>query len=182
MIDLIVNIESKWLKELYDYNYNLFSNKHIPSHNQSHHLRVWHNAKSLAMALDANQDLILTEEKLECLIIATFFHDTGITKTLDEKHGKAGKELCFKFLQKTNIDIPKGINEALTAIEFHENKEHDNIVKDKTSILAILSTADDMDAFGATGVYRYAEIYLMRNASCLILKSDTIECKMDIGI
>jgi hypothetical protein len=163
MLELIENIESKWLKELYNYNYNLFLNKHIPSHDHSHHFRVWLNVKNLAIALHTIQDSTITAEKLECLIIAAFFHDTGITKTLDEKHGKAGKEICFEFLHKTKIDIPPGINEALTAIEFHENKEHENILKNKTSILAILSAADDMDAFGAIGIYRYAEIYLMRN-------------------
>ncbi len=163
MVELLVNIESKWLQELYEYNYNLFAKKHIPSHDHGHHLRVWHNAKNLAIALHTNQYLILTSEKLECLIIAALFHDTGITSTLDEKHGKAGKKICSDFLRKTKKNIPHGIKEALNAIEFHENKEHYGIVKDKTSVLAILSTADDMDAFGATGAYRYAEIYLMRN-------------------
>lgn len=163
MNELFSKVEAKWLIELYQYNKKLFSDKHIPSHNHSHHIRVWQNAKNLTTALHNSKGNNFTIEKIECLIIAVFFHDTGLTVTLDEKHGKAGKELCAGFLQQTKTAIPDGINEALTAIEFHENKEYKCNFNDNTSILSILSTADDMDAFGAIGAYRYAEIYLMRN-------------------
>ena len=34
--------------------------------------------------------------------------------------------------------------------------------QDRNDLLTVLSVADDLDAFGFTGIYRYSEIYLTR--------------------
>jgi hypothetical protein len=51
--------------------------------------------------------------------------------------------------------------DILEAIDNHDNKEYsDSPVNNK--LLILLSAADDLDAFGYTGIYRYIEIYLAR--------------------
>ncbi len=49
---------------------------------------------------------------------------------------------------------------VLEAIENHDNKEYIDIYRN--DLLTVLSVADDLDAFGFIGIYRYMEIYLIR--------------------
>jgi hypothetical protein len=62
----------------------------------------------------------------------------------------------------------------MQAIEYHDNKEYaDSLVNDK--LLLLLSVADDLDAFGYTGILRYADIYLERDVSITDLGRMVIE-------
>ncbi len=51
----------------------------------------------------------------------------------------------------------------LEAIEYHDVKNYSDASKNKSNnIYHLLTIADDLDALGALGVYRYIEIYLVR--------------------
>ncbi len=104
-------------------------------------------------------------------MLAVFFHDTGLTKTLDEDHGLESRKICEKFL----IDNPGAfsfkVDEALKAIERHDKKQMyvKNSGDREMDLLKILSVCDDTDAFGSIGILRYAEIYILRGISINIL-------------
>jgi len=51
--------------------------------------------------------------------------------------------------------------DLLSAIENHDNKDYDD-PGNNDLLLTILSVADDLDAFGETGISRYLEIYQER--------------------
>jgi len=83
--------------------------------------------------------------------------------TRDESHGRASKTICEKFFRSENINPPEGFHHALKAIEEHDDKT--TLFTGTThgiSVKMLVSTADDLDAFGYIGVLRYAEIYLLR--------------------
>jgi HD superfamily phosphodiesterase len=66
--------ELTWLDELYAHAANLFQHNFLPSHDHSHHLRVWNLCKSLLREVnvfcsDMDQSLV------EGVMIAAFFHD-----------------------------------------------------------------------------------------------------------
>jgi hypothetical protein len=82
--------------------------------------------------------------------------------TRDEKHGKEGAILCKQFFSNTTIQEPKNLNTALQAIEHHDDKSYKQGKTDTSSLTTILAIADDLDAFGYTGILRYAEIYILR--------------------
>jgi hypothetical protein len=81
--------------------------------------------------------------------------DTGV------RHGHQSRELCVRFLKENNLK-ESDYDDVLQAIENHDNKEYRDSAA-KFDLLTILSTADDLDAFGFTGIYRYVEIYLARD-------------------
>ena len=160
IIEIIKDVENKWLKSLLSFNKQLFSFTYIPSHDHTHHLRVWLNAKELICSL-SNYKVEINYIFVERLIIACMFHDTGLTVTLDEKHGAASRRICEDYFSE--LIQPINFNEILNAIEFHEDKKYIKNSTSKNSIYSILAASDDIDAFGYIGIYRYAEIYLMRN-------------------
>jgi len=96
----------------------------------------------------------------EKAIIASFFHDTGLTQNPGADHGRESRQICNAFLSKSDLD-DKEKEEILDAVEKHDDKNYP-AASDPASLAAILSVADDMDAFGCTGISRYAEIYLLR--------------------
>lgn len=157
--EIITEVESKWLKLLFSFNKQLFTSYYLPSHDHTHHLRVWQNAKDLIFCL-SNYGVEINYAFVERLIIACMFHDTGLTITLDEKHGAASKRICQDYFSEQNQ--PLNFNEILNAIEFHEDKKYIKNSTSINSINSILAVSDDIDAFGYIGIYRYTEIYLMR--------------------
>jgi len=130
----------------------------------------------------------LTEEMGEKAIIAAFFHDIGLVRTLDESHGLAGKEMCLEYFRTRDLPLPEGIEEILQAIEKHDDKGDRTDLKNtagketgdtgtsaaKPDLLSMLSTCDDLDAFGHIGIYRYTEIYLLRGVSETALASKVL--------
>jgi hypothetical protein len=155
-------IENKWLSPLTEECKRIFKNHHIPSHDHEHSKRVWTNAKLLLRSIDES-GYKLNEQSIGSIIIACFFHDTGLSSTIGEQHGKASREFCNNFFKLYPHLIPENLTEILDIIEYHEDKDYFNTPKNHFSLNSILAVSDDSDAFGYIGVYRYAEIYLMRN-------------------
>ena len=137
----------------------LFSDTDIPSHNHLHHERVWGNAALLLERL-YESGLVTDPGMAVKTIIAAFFHDTGLTVNRGPDHGRESRHICSTFLETAGITGPDRL-EILNAVEMHDNKSYPGH-SDPSSLAAILSVADDMDAFGETGIGRYEEIYSMR--------------------
>lgn len=157
--------EDLWLLPLLNHCNNLFSEVFLPSHDHLHHYRVWSYAKDLMIMLEESGCRI-SPELPQQLILAAFFHDTGLIYTHDEKHGMESMRLCEEFFRNGDHPLPAGFPEILDAIEHHDDKSFrvsSILGNPEQQVLRLLSTSDDLDAFGYTGIYRYAEIYLCRN-------------------
>jgi len=162
--ELLPPIEKKWENKLLEASGKCFKNVHLPSHDHWHHYRVWKYAKELLKRLSPAKEF--TPDEITNLIIAAFFHDTGMSVTNDESHGKESKQICQQFFNNNQIQVPENFNSALEAIEHHDDKAYPENIPDRDiSINTILSVADDLDAFGYIGILRYAEIYLLRKIS-----------------
>jgi HD superfamily phosphodiesterase len=159
------NAEDKFLLILYRHVRHLFTTTPLPSHDHNHHLRVWCYAKSLANELSGKKIRITSEEAVN-LILAVFFHDTGLTQNLKADHGLDSRILCEQFIRDNPLLFKIDLTPALIAIEKHDNKNYlPEEAENKVSILNLLSLCDDLDAYGAIGILRYAEIYLLRGVS-----------------
>ena len=137
----------------------LFESAPMPSHDHLHHSRVWENAKVLLGRLhDAGMisDPLIAEKA----IIAAFLHDTGLTLNREPDHGVQSRQICSKFLMTTDLSEADQ-EEILDAVEKHDDKDYTG-ASDPASLAAVISAADDMDAFGHEGIGRYAEIYMLR--------------------
>jgi HD superfamily phosphodiesterase len=166
-IELIREAEVKWIPKVCSFVADHFSKVHLPSHDLSHHQRVWQYARELLQQLSAMQpvDRSLVENSL----IASFFHDLGLTKTTHKEHGCYSRLICEEFFSiNNNLRYPRLI-EALNVIEQHDDKAYASAMLAKgklpLDLLTIIHMADDLDAFGAIGIFRYAEIYLLREVS-----------------
>lgn len=155
----IKNAEKKYMTLLSEECIRLFSGTEIPSHDNLHHGRVWDNATLLLERL-YGAGMITDPLLADKAIIASFFHDTGLTVNRGPDHGRESRQICSVFLEKTDIS-EAGRLEILEAVENHDNKDYPGH-SDPTSLAAIVAVADDMDAFGETGIGRYLEIYSMR--------------------
>jgi HD superfamily phosphodiesterase len=165
MEDLIYNVEQKWLKTLFKVCRDTFSNSFLPSHDETHHYRVWLIARELISELGTH-DLYFSEIEIENIIIAIFFHDAGMAKNLEKEHGRISRNICENFFKINPEKKIRCLNEVYEAIEKHDDKEYKNNIQfpvKPTNLFFILSVSDDLDAFGIIGIYRYAEIFLMRN-------------------
>ena len=159
----ILETEARWLKRLFLLTRDCFSDTGLPSHNHWHHLRVWGFMKELLDQLD-QQGIEYSQDELEGLIIACFFHDTGMAQTLDEAHGRISADLCRRFFVDHSQLAPRCLLSVLEAIEVHDNKDYNTMPSpmEKPSLSLLLTVADDLDAFGKTGILRYAEILILR--------------------
>lgn len=153
---------------MYNYVKDTFSSDPLPSHNQEHHLRVWNYSKELLSEL-SSRGISIDETSLEEMIIAVFFHDTGMSINREADHGKESRKLCEAWLDKQKIPREKYSDKMLDAIEFHDNKTYPAplglVTDNKLNMLSVLNVCDDMDAFSYCGIYRYSEIYLLRGIS-----------------
>jgi HD superfamily phosphodiesterase len=156
----ITEAEEKYQNLLEDFLIDVFRKASIDSHGPDHHRRVWQYAKELLSYPGINNTL--TDVTLpEKLIMACYLHDSGISVDHGPRHGSHSMEFFKIFLNKYKIEI-RGLQDIMSAIENHDNKEYHQGRKE-SDLDTILSVADDMDAFGYTGIYRYLEIYLLRN-------------------
>jgi HD superfamily phosphodiesterase len=156
--------EEKWLHQLYNYCQPLFIKSKISSHDHNHHYRVWEYCKEILTALYTNNNI--KYELIEGCIIASFFHDTGLSNTVDEFHGHESKKICQDYFKNKNLEIPKNFSAILWAIEKHDDKNYQPKKQEEAeSLLSIICNADDLDAFGNIGVIRYTEIYLLRGVA-----------------
>jgi HD superfamily phosphodiesterase len=160
--DYIDEAESKYRSLLTEECRKLFSDINLPSHDHHHHIRVWENA-SLLLSRLYDTGMISDPLMAEKAIIASFFHDTGLTVNRGVDHGAQSRLICSEFLKKCDISVSDQA-EILDAVERHDDKEY-TALSDPVSLAAIISVADDMDAFGQTGIERYTEIYSLRGIS-----------------
>ena len=161
----ISRAERAWLKPIEAHITHLFSGIYLPSHDHTHHRRVWHLCRQLIREIGQyNQHF--DYKTVEGILIASWFHDVGMIHSTDEKHGAAGSDMCKAFFPKERDSRPEAFDEVLEAILKHDQKEdriYAGIVKEqRPEILSILSIADDLEALGTIGIYRYTEIYLER--------------------
>ncbi len=155
--------EHKWLRQAYGFCRQCFSGVFLPSHDETHHLRTWHFARGLIPGFHRNIHP-LTADQIEGILLAVMLHDTGMSKTPDITHGHESRRLAEVFFGEIPAS-PALAPEILEAIEKHDDKTyitHPSQETDEGIILSLLSLADDMDAFGNTGVFRYYEIYRLR--------------------
>jgi hypothetical protein len=158
----IESAERQYKQILEGYFIGIYDDKSLSSHGIDHHRRVWNYASELVLLL-AERNMISDPTLPFRLIIACYLHDIGMSVDRGIRHGPHGKELCIRFLEKNNLE-KTDYHDVLTAIEDHDNKEY-NSFTGKYDLLSILSVADDLDAFGFTGIYRYPEIYLARGVN-----------------
>lgn len=158
MDNKIAHIEKLWLEELILFNTNHFKNYHLFSHNENHHIRVWEICKEIIQSLSKVQQEMIN---IETLLFASMFHDTGLVLSNGFNHGAQSKEIFIEYRKKYSIQIDN-CNLIETCIEFHDDKSYVSKPIIDSSEFKILCVADDLDAFGIIGIYRYLEIYLIR--------------------
>jgi HD superfamily phosphodiesterase len=117
---------------------------------------VWNYAKELLQAYTDLKDRLFIDK----LLITCYLHDLGMSIDPGSKHGLNSKKLCEEFLTEKRMNL-SDYPDILEAIENHDNKEYIDLPS-SNKLLLLLSVADDLDAFGYTGIYRYLEIYLAR--------------------
>ena len=161
----IEGAEETWLDALYDHARALYQNSSLPSHDHTHHVRVWNLCKLLLREI-ATFNSRLDYSLVEGVLIAALFHDLGMASSSREDHGLAGSQLCRSWFQESGKKTPERFVEIRKAIELHDRKDrqiYSTFVPEASpEILGILSVADDLEALGNIGIYRYSEIYLQR--------------------
>ena len=83
--------EEKWLNQLNAFCKKSFSKTNIPSHDHTHHLRVWEYSKEIISVL--NPDTETSIDLVESCLIASLFHDIGLVKNLDGNHGLRSRKI-----------------------------------------------------------------------------------------
>jgi HD superfamily phosphodiesterase len=155
----IESAEKQYKQILEEFFISVYNEKSLLSHGIDHHRRVWIYAKEFINLIPLkNKDKI--SHLLSELIIACYLHDIGMSFDPGEKHGKHSREFCSLFLAKNSLP-QSDYKDLLEAIENHDNKDY-SCNASMNELLTILSVADDLDAFGCIGIFRYSEIYLTR--------------------
>ncbi len=161
----IARTEEKWLEEVVPFVSNLFEETFLPSHDHGHARRVWSLCKKLLLELES-YDSLADQGLVEGLLLASWFHDTGMVDDPGEKHGVYGGEIFERFIKKHPMGDARLFKEVMKVIKNHDTKERSLYPELKPGkspgMMAILSIADDLDALGTVGIYRYSEIYLKR--------------------
>ena len=101
---MLAETEKKWLDDLYGYVRKLFIDDPIPSHDQDHHLRVWRYATELIQEM-ARVGKVVVPGDAEDLMVACFFHDTGLVRENGPDHGKASRKICEEYLKSTGKQV-----------------------------------------------------------------------------
>jgi hypothetical protein len=175
-MDIYKNVESaekQFRQILESYFITIYDDTYLASHGIDHHRRVWNYAKEildLQPSVNANYDANFTLK----LIISCYFHDIGMSVDTSIRHGKFSRAMCATFLKKNGFKESDFID-VLSVIEEHDNKDY-STSDNEDELFTLLSVADDLDAFGVTGIYRYFEIYLERginpaNLGYMVLKN-----------
>lgn len=155
--DLITSEEKKYLGPLENFFSNVWGDTKLPSHDLGHHRRVWNYAKELLQYFEKKD---INSHLISNLLIACYLHDLGMFMEIGEKHGLRSRSEAEKYLSLNEMEQSE-YYDALDAIENHDNKDYIN-TSVNNPVLKILSVADDLDAFGRTGIRRYLEIYNAR--------------------
>jgi HD superfamily phosphodiesterase len=161
-MNLTASIESAELRFkqiLEDFFISVYDEKNLPSHGIDHHRRVWGYAKELLSRFCCRNNSHSTCDPSK-LIIASYIHDIGMSVEPGPRHGKISRDFCIQFFDRYNLDKDE-YTDVLETIENHDKKDY-SADTGTGSLLTILSVADDLDAFGFIGIYRYSEIYIKR--------------------
>lgn len=151
--------EHKFKQILEEFFFSYYDDNSLASHGIDHHRRVWYYSKELLQS--KSQCIHFANTQLpEKLIIACYLHDIGMSVETGVLHGKYSRSLCERFLNNNHLQT-EYYQDVLEAIEHHDRKNY-ALEKSASEILSILSVADDLDAFGYIGIFRYSEIYLIR--------------------
>lgn len=159
--NLIEKVTITWKPVIINFLEQLYINRWIPSHDINHHQRVWRNAVEICRQIQ-NKSPGFKQSFYEELIISCFFHDSGLLIDPGEHHGNESRRIAEEFLSTYSGKIGFDKAAVLSAIEKHDDKNYLLGNANNNLLLEILSLADDIDALGATGLYRYIEIYLLR--------------------
>lgn len=129
-------------------------------------MRVWNLSKSLLREI-ATFNSRIDQSLVEGVLIAAFFHDLGMVTSTREDHGRLGSERCMSWFRDGDRTKPERFEEITRAIELHDRKDlqmYKSFSPETVpEILGILSVADDLEALGIIGIFRYTEIYLERH-------------------
>ena len=155
----IVSAEKEFKQILEAFFISVYTEKDLSSHGIDHHRRVWNYAKDLIRLIPLNNNIQIRRLPAEA-IIACYLHDIGMAVDQGPKHGKQSRDLCKTFFSENKIP-DKNWLDVLEAIENHDNKDYISNAK-RNELLTVLTVADDLDAFGLIGIFRYSEIYLAR--------------------
>jgi hypothetical protein len=155
----IISAETRFQQKLEEFFLFVFPSVIIESHDLSHHRRVWSYARDL-LHNGVTEKNSLTDRLADKMIIAAYMHDTGMSVDPGPRHGIHSRRFCGEFLRKNDLD-PGKFTDLLDAVEKHDDKEYRSS-HENDPLLRLLAVADDLDALGHTGIYRYLEIYLMR--------------------
>jgi hypothetical protein len=161
-MNVVAAIESAQLmfrQILEDFFTTVYDEKNLSSHGIDHHRRVWVYAKELLSIplAEYNSEPTCSPSKL---VIACYLHDIGMSVDHGPRHGKHSRDICMLFLEKNNLN-ENDYKDVLDTIENHDRKDYTS-KKVRNDLLTVLSVADDLDAIGFAGIYRFSEIYLTR--------------------
>jgi len=94
-----------------------------------------------------------------------------MSESLSKEHGKISRHICKSYFQTSSITAPSGFDKVLQAVENHDQKDYAGVnrVQNEFDLKKFLNIADDLDALGVVGAYRYLEIYLLRNTKIELL-------------
>ncbi len=112
------------------------------SHSLEHTIRVTHTCMKLGYELNA---------KLDVLIIAALFHDTGrpIEEATGRCHAELSADIATEFLKEHSLnDMIPEVCDIILSHRFSKK------IKPKSKEGKILKDADALDALGAMGLYR----------------------------
>lgn len=168
----IESAERQFRQILEEFFISVYDQKSLPSHGIAHHRRVWNNAKEILQVCYA-KNKIIQPDFVTKLLIACYLHDIGMSVDPGFFHGIHSRNLTVNFLTNNKLNS-RDFDDLLDAVENHDNKDY-SAGRSNNELLTILSVADDLEAFGYTGIYRYSEIYLTRNIKPIILGEMIIE-------
>jgi HD superfamily phosphodiesterase len=154
-------VSKTWMPDIIKFLEQLYAGKWLPSHDIEHHKRVWQNAVEICRYIQRVKP-VFEQSFYEELILCCFFHDTGLLVDTSEFHGTESKKFTVRFLESSRQNVNFDTTALLDAIEKHDDKNYQSQNINASLLLEILSLADDIDALGAIGLYRYIEIYLVR--------------------
>ncbi|MFW6223094.1 MAG: hypothetical protein ACOC3T_05735 [Bacteroidota bacterium] len=175
----IKQAEDKWLPSSYNYLRSLFKGQKLVSHDQDHHFRTWVITKILLQQKN-REGVLFSAAFIEALLIAVMFHDAGMSRTINKTHGEESRKICEDFLSAGPGILDGYFKALLNAIVHHDDKmykkqpDSPNMTEEKW-LLRLLCMADDLEAFGALGVFRYTEIYLLRGIAIAQLPQQVID-------